>query len=169
MVAWVPLFGSAPAESANPTSKQSEVRSPAEAEGGPAPGGKAERWISVVTHDGREAGILLDVRDLTPDSRACAREYLRRRYMVPEILRIVACRDRFDLVEWTVEIDRGCITFLARQLREHVKRPLPSRLVLVDVEGNRYDVPDLEALDSESRRPLEEQTRGGRECPARPS
>ena len=117
-----------------------------------------ERWVAVITHAGKEVGILLDVAELPPDARTAAREDLRRRYMVPAIERIVACRDRFDLVEWTVETDRGRVTFLTRNLREQVKRPYPSRLVLIDVEGNRYDVPDIEALDPESRHILDERT-----------
>jgi hypothetical protein len=78
--------------------------------------------------------------------------------MVPEIRRIVTVRERFDLVEWIVDTDRGQVTFLTRNLREQVKRPYPTRLVLTDVEGNRYDVADIEALDPESRRILEDRT-----------
>jgi hypothetical protein len=117
-----------------------------------------ERWVAVITHDGREVGILLDVAELPPDAREAAREELRRRYMVPEIRRIVSVRERYDLVEWMVETDRGQVTFLTRNLREQVKRPFPHRLVLMDVEGNRYDVPDIEALDPESRHLLEDRT-----------
>ncbi len=117
-----------------------------------------ERWVAVITAEGREVGILADVAELPPDARDAVRDDLHRRYMVPEIRRIVSCRDRYDLAEWTVETNRGQVTFLTRHVREQVKRPFPSRLVLLDVEGNRYDVPDVDALDPDSRRILDERT-----------
>jgi hypothetical protein len=115
-----------------------------------------DRWVSVLDKDGNEVGIVASVRDLPSPHLQCVQEELRRRYLVPEIERILACRDRYDLVEWTVRTDRGRITFLTRNLREQVQEPLPRRLTLIDVEGNRYDVPDVERLDAQSRRWLEE-------------
>jgi len=101
-------------------------------------------------------GILRDLAKLSKDDRGAARDELDRRYLVPRIQRILACRARFDLLEWTVETDRGETKFLTRHLREQVKEVAPERLSLIDVEGNRYDVPSLDALDPESRRLLEQ-------------
>lgn len=115
-----------------------------------------EKWISVLDKEGKELGVLLELQGLAVEDLDCAREELRRRYLVPEVLRILACRDKFDLVEWTVETDRGQVTFLTRNLREQVQQPLSRRLILTDVEGSRYDVPDTDALDPQSRRWLEE-------------
>jgi len=115
-----------------------------------------EKWIAVLDKEGKEIGVLPDLKDIAPEELACVREELSRRYLVPQILRILTCRDRFDMAEWTVETDRGQITFLTRNLREQVQQPFPRRFVVMDVEGNRYDIPDLNALDPESRRLLEE-------------
>ncbi len=115
-----------------------------------------DKWISLVDDDGEEIGILQSLKELPQESRRCLEDELRRRYLVPRIHRILACRDRFDLVEWTVETDRGRVTFQTRNLREQVREPLPNRLTLTDVEGNRYDVLDVDALDPQSRRMLEE-------------
>jgi len=114
-----------------------------------------ERWISVVEMNGRETGIIRRLDRLSPDALRLAREELRRRYLVPRITRIVAARSRADVVEWTVETDRGTRKFLTRNLREQVKDHMPTRLGIVDVEGNRYDIPDLAALDPDSRRRLD--------------
>ncbi len=85
------------------------------------------------------------------------RDELRRRYLVPQIQRILACRVRDEVVEWTVQTDRGRRKLLTKNLREQIKEPVPSRLTLLDVEGNRYDIPDVAALDPESRRRLDAQ------------
>ncbi len=114
-----------------------------------------EHWISVLDQKGKEIGILLDLGELPRQHLACVREELSRRYLVPEIRKILSCRQRFDLVEWTVETDRGQAVFLTRDLREQIRQPLPHRVTLTDVQGNRYDVPDITALDILSRRLLE--------------
>jgi len=114
-----------------------------------------DRWISLVARDGREIGIIRDASKLLPAAADTLRQELRRRYLVPQIKRIISCRPRADATQWKVETDRGTITFLTRHLREQVKEPLPRRLTIVDIEGNRYDIADIRALDPDSRRRLE--------------
>ncbi|OPZ88255.1 MAG: hypothetical protein BWY76_00042 [bacterium ADurb.Bin429] len=113
-------------------------------------------WLAVLNADGKELGVLRDLHGLAHDSLAAVREELRRRYLVPRITAILAVRDRADVTEWRVETDRGPATFQVRHLSENLKQPLPGHLSLTDVEGNRYDIPDLAALDDDSRRRLEE-------------
>jgi hypothetical protein len=114
-------------------------------------------WISVLGKEGRELGVVLDPSGLGTEDHALLHEELRRRYLVPEVQRILSRRPRFDLMEWVVETDRGQATFLTRNLREQQQPPSSDRVIITDIEGNRYDVPDLEALDPISRRRLESQ------------
>ncbi len=113
-------------------------------------------WLAVLNADGKELGVLRDLHGMAHDSLAAVREELRRRYLVPRITAILAVRDRADVTEWRVETDRGPAVFQVRHLSENLKQPLPGHLSLTDVEGNRYDIPDLGALDDDSRRRLEE-------------
>ncbi|MFP4057536.1 MAG: DUF1854 domain-containing protein [Candidatus Brocadiia bacterium] len=114
-----------------------------------------EGWIAVIDEEGREMGILRNAHKLARADLDVLREELRRRYVVPQIRRIVACRRRpHRLLEWTVETDRGELTFRTGHLREQVRDPHPRRLTLVDVEGNRYDIPRIQALDRDSQRRL---------------
>ncbi|MCC6445482.1 MAG: DUF1854 domain-containing protein [Armatimonadetes bacterium] len=115
-----------------------------------------EDWLAVVGKDNKEIGVIERLSDWPPESAAMVREALRRRYRVPQIRRVLSCRERFDLAEWAVETDRGAATFLTRHLRDHIQEPYPGRYTLTDVEGNRYDIPSLPSLDPESRRLLEE-------------
>jgi hypothetical protein len=70
------------------------------------------------------------------------------------IQRILRVKERFGTVDWEVETDRGFRTFSMRSIRENVHQPSPGRYLLSDVEGNRYDVPDLSALDAASQASL---------------
>jgi hypothetical protein len=114
-----------------------------------------EQWISVVDAEGRELGIVRHLRRLDRASQEAVREELRRRYVVAQVRRIVSCTERFDMVELVVDTDRGRRRFVARNLREHIKQPTPERILLTDIDGNRYDIPDYGALDAKSRALIE--------------
>jgi hypothetical protein len=95
--------------------------------------------------------MIVDLRELEAESRRLVEEELERRYIVPVILRVLSVRERFGSIDWTVETDRGARSFTTRNLRENVVQPTPNRYVLTDVDGNRYDVRDVEALDGVSQ------------------
>jgi hypothetical protein len=54
-------------------------------------------------------------------------------------------------VDWTIETDRGLCRFTTRNLRENVQRPAPGRVILNDVDGNRYDIRNVGDLSRESQ------------------
>jgi len=58
------------------------------------------------------------------------------------------------VVEWTVTTDLGEHAFSTRDLRDNVVAPAPGRYLMRDVDGNRYEIPDLESLDPASRTAL---------------
>jgi hypothetical protein len=80
---------------------------------------------------------------------------LRRRYVLPRIQKILSCKEKFELVQLEVETDRGVKEFLSRNLRENIQQPSENRLILTDVDGNRYDIADFQALDKKSQTLLE--------------
>ncbi len=114
------------------------------------------RWISIVDDDLKEIGLIEDLAAFDRGARRCIEDELERRYLIPQIKRVISCRTRFDTAEWVVETNRGPATFLVRDPREKIKEPLPRHLTLTDAEGNRYDIPDVEALDATSRRLIAE-------------
>ena len=114
------------------------------------------RWISIVDDEVKEIGLIEDLAAFDRDARCCIEAELERRYLTPQIERVIACRTRFDSAEWVVETNRGPATFLVRDPREKIKEPLPRHLTLTDAEGNRYDIPDVDALDATSRRLIAE-------------
>lgn len=109
------------------------------------------RYFSLRGCDGKEFGLLVDPRGLDPGSLAGLSEELRRRYVVPVIQRVLAVKERIGSQEWNVLTDRGPCVFTTRSLRESVVRPSARRCLLTDVDGNRFDIVDVEALDSTSQ------------------
>ncbi|MBM3239318.1 DUF1854 domain-containing protein [Candidatus Poribacteria bacterium] len=116
---------------------------------------ESERWVSVLDNEGRELGIIEELGKLNSESRRMVLDELRRRYVLPRIQKIFSCKEKFELVQWEVETDRGTKEFLSRNFRENIQQPSEKRLILTDVDGNRYDIPDFQSLDKKSQILLE--------------
>src|SRR5262245_20362932 len=110
-----------------------------------------QRYVSVRDAANNGVGLIADIRELDADSRRLVMEELERRYIVPIVRRVLAVKERFGTVDWTVETDRGIRSFTTRNLRESVVQPSPNRYIITDVDGTRYDVRDLAALDGASQ------------------
>ena len=109
------------------------------------------RYLSVRDGQGKEVGLIVEPAQLREQDRALVQRELDRRYLVPAVARIVSARERFGTVEWTMETDRGVVRFTTRNLRENVQRPSPGRIILNDVDGNRYDIVDVDRLNRSSQ------------------
>ena len=109
------------------------------------------KYFSVYDGSNKEVGMLRNIEDFDAESRAALEADLARRYFLPVICRIINCRERFESVEWEVETDRGITHFTTRLSRQEALQPAPGRYILVDVDGNRYDIPDCTRLDTRSR------------------
>ena len=59
--------------------------------------------------------------------------------------------ERFGSAIWDLETDRGRIAISTRQLNEAVRELGPRWFLIVDVEGNRYEIKDLNELPPESQ------------------
>lgn len=116
---------------------------------------RPDRYFSVRDGGGKEIGVLASLEGLDPESAACVRRELERRYMSFRVTAVRRARERFGAIEWEVETNRGPCRFSTRDPRENALRLSPVRCILVDVEGNRYEVEDLAALDPHSRECLE--------------
>ncbi len=111
----------------------------------------AAGYISFLDADDKEVLLMAGTEGLDPDSRQCLEDELDRVYFVPRILRIYDIEDAHGAARWEVETDRGYRMFDVRD-REDVRVVEGSRILLQDADGNRYEIPDLFALDERSRR-----------------
>ena len=109
-----------------------------------------EHYISLWADEDTEIGIVRDPADLEPDSLAILNEELDLRYFTPTIQRILNVKVRFGVHEWDVQTTRGRMEFSVRGLNQNVKQVPPARLLITDVRGNRYDIPNVADLDAES-------------------
>jgi len=106
--------------------------------------------IAIIDARKRCVGEVASLMELSAGSRAVARLELERRYCIAVILRVESTLVDFGSRYWQVVTDRGARRFLVRDPQRSVLRLPPDRVMLRDVQGNRFLIPSLSALDAAS-------------------
>lgn len=97
-----------------------------------------------------EIGIIEDAAELGPESARVVEQELYRRYFVPQIERVHYLKEEFGVVNFTVDTDRGPREFSVRHPNENLRYIGEGRMLILDIDGCRYEVPDLGRLDRKS-------------------
>ncbi|QOY86421.1 cyanophycin metabolism-associated DUF1854 family protein [Paludibaculum fermentans] len=112
------------------------------------------RHISILDAGGRELVSLDSLAGLDPRVRATLEAELAERMFVPEIVKIVNTPSEMEPSTWTVETDRGVVTFTVEG-EDSIHLRDRGRVSIVDSHGIRYEIRDARKLDAHSRRVLE--------------
>ena len=108
-------------------------------------------YVTLLDAEGEEIAVIRSLDDLDRDSRKTVEASLADYYLVPHITKILAVNEKYGILRWTVETDRGVKSFDIRN-RNHDIRVLPDGRVRVrDSDDNRYVIDDFNALDAASR------------------
>lgn len=110
-----------------------------------------DHYIGFLDGNGKDAGLLHDPGLLDTDSRRIVDEELEKRYFVPVVERVISVKEEFGTIYWVVETDRGEKEIIARNLRDNLMELASSRVILTDVDGNRFEFPDINRLDGKSQ------------------
>ncbi|MFC1716500.1 DUF1854 domain-containing protein [Candidatus Poribacteria bacterium] len=108
-----------------------------------------DQYISLRDMEGDELGMIRNLDELDRDARKLLNAELRRRYFTPVIREIKSISDKFGIVEWEVETDRGPKKFLTRSLHDSLKEA-GAGFIITDMENNRYEIRDSSHLDAHS-------------------
>jgi len=100
---------------------------------------------------GREIGMLKTLRDFDPQTRTLLQQELDKRYFIPKIRKITQAKKEFGTIYWTVDTDRGTRDFILRGIRDSIHEVEPGRYLISDVDGNRFEIPQLADLDARSQ------------------
>ena len=69
--------------------------------------------------------------------------------------RLVSLKQEFGVTYWEAETDRGVRDFVVRDLQENCVWLSESHLLLIDVDGSRFEIPDRRLLDERSEQLLD--------------
>ena len=112
------------------------------------------RSISICDADGAEILCIDDLDEVPTPMRQRLEDELARRHFLPRIQLIGNIVGVADPTTWEVATDRGMTRFTV-QSEEDVRRlGAPNRVLIIDSHGIRYLIPDVNELDSRSKRLL---------------
>ena len=105
-----------------------------------------DKYIGLRDGDDKDIGILETLHGLDPESRAVVDEELERRYFTPQITKVHSVVEEFGVVTWDVDTTKGRRRFLVRNLKDSTFTLGASRVMMTDVDSNRYEIPDAYTL-----------------------
>ena len=111
----------------------------------------ATHYIAIQTDNKEREEICLieDIEQLSGESRRVLEDALEKAYFMPVISRLQAINRRFGVTQWKVETDRGVIVFDLSS-RSAISQFDGGRLLIKDIDGNRYEIPNYLQLDPKS-------------------
>ena len=110
-----------------------------------------EKYITLLNEEGVEQAIIRDLNTLPPSERTIIEDCLREYYLIPKVSKIVNCTEKFGVLSLDVETDRGPALIEIRNILHGVKLLYGTRVLLRDGNDNRYEIPDINKLDRQSR------------------
>jgi hypothetical protein len=116
-----------------------------------APLSQPGKNLALMDAKGNEIALISDPNELSEDSRAAVKEELKRRYLTATVTSIAHAKVEFGATYWSVETDRGPRDFVTQSLQENAIWLGPSHLLLLDVDGNGFEILDVQTLNEKSR------------------
>lgn len=117
----------------------------------------ADKYISVREHGngGREIGIIEDMSELSEKTQEILQAQLRLSYFTPVIEKIYSIKDEYGYAYFHVKTDKGECKFSINMGSNSVSKLSDTRLIIQDVDENRFEIKDVDALTHKERRMLD--------------
>ncbi|MCI8331218.1 MAG: DUF1854 domain-containing protein [Clostridiales bacterium] len=117
---------------------------------------KEFEYISVLNEDKKEVGFIRSVeQDFDEPAAALLKEELAKKYFCPKIQKITGMKDNYGFMQMKAVTDHGELTFGIRDIYRNILKVGGGRIFIIDVDGNRYEIPSVEALDHASYKKIE--------------
>ncbi|MCD8380361.1 MAG: DUF1854 domain-containing protein [Lachnospiraceae bacterium] len=116
-----------------------------------------EEFISIREADekAKEIGIIEQLSLLSKDQQEMIREQVRLRYFMPVITKVLDVKEEYGHAYWSVVTTYGSVRFTTQMSGDAVISLSDSRLLVTDIDGNRYEIPDFYQLSVAERKKLD--------------
>ena len=114
------------------------------------------QYISLLDAHKNELGLIEDINQLKEADRTILVEELEKCYFMPKITKIHALEGQFGVTQWDAETEVGSVSFDLRS-RNDITALDSGRVLIKDVDGNRYEIANYHQLDPKSIALLETQ------------
>ena len=103
----------------------------------------------------KEIGMIEKLSLLKPDQQEMIREQIKLRYLIPVITKVLDVKDEYGYAYWHAQTNFGVCRFTTRMSGNAVVSLSDSRLMVTDIDGNRYEIPDFYQLSVMERKKLD--------------
>ena len=116
-----------------------------------------EEYISIREADekAKEIGIIEKLSQLDKEQQDMIREQIKLRYFMPTITKVLDIKDEYGYAYWNVTTSFGACRFTTRMSGDAVINLGESRMLVTDIDGNRYEIPDFYQLSVAERKKLD--------------
>jgi len=116
-----------------------------------------DEYISVREADekAKEIGIVNKLTDLEKDQADMLREQLRLRYFIPQIEKLIDVKDEYGYAYFHVKTNFGVCRFTIHMSSSSVVSLTDTRILITDLDGNRFEIPDINMLTVNERKKLD--------------
>ena len=114
-----------------------------------------DEYVALQNEEKEEIGMIRRLSDLREEDVPLVRSELEKKYFAPKIRKILSLSERFGSSHWEVECDVGKMSFTVKDTYKSMIRITEDRLYVCDVDGCRYEIESLKALDRKSYAKIE--------------
>ena len=113
------------------------------------------QYISVLDDEENEIGLIYDISDFGEAAELLKTELERRDYE-PEISAVISLKERYGFSYWSVKTSDGrTVQFTMQDTFRNIIRAGEDKAILLDVDGNRFVIKSIKALDKKSYKKIE--------------
>ncbi len=106
--------------------------------------------------EGTEIGIIENLeKDFEGVVKEVLKEQLAVRYFTPVIKKVISVKDEGGCSYFEVDTDAGISRFVVRSNDNSFIKLTETRIIIEDLENNRFEIPDLNKLSVKERKKLD--------------
>jgi len=105
-----------------------------------------DHYLGLRDANDKDIGIVREWRDLDPESLKIVEAAIERSYLLPKVLKVNKVTDNFGVVFWDLVTDHGPKCYVVRSIRDNSVSLSPTRVLMTDVEGDRFEFPNIYAM-----------------------
>lgn len=116
-----------------------------------------EKYISIreANEKAKEIGMIEDLAAMGKDMADMIREQLKLRYFMPVIEKIISLKDEYGYAYFEAKTNFGVCRFTTGTGADSFLNLGAGRYLIVDLDGNRYEIPNVDRLSVQERKKLD--------------
>lgn len=113
-------------------------------------------YISVQDMDSKELFLIRSLYEFSNEQALLMSHHLKKRYYTPKILQLLAIKEKLGYLYFDIVTEAGPKCFALRDATHNIRRiDDGKRIVILDVDGNRYEIEDVSRMPAADFRRIE--------------